>query len=274
MLKLLESERGSIVLCVPTMIVALLEAERFALHDLSSLRLVTLGGAPVPEDLIKRIENAVPARVAIGFGQTECSPYITHTLPDEPTQRGGQLVGRPLPNTEVKIVDMQSGRTLPVGEVGELCARGYSVMRGYFNDPGATAHAIDRDSWLHTGDLASMDEQGFCSIRGRLKDMIIRGGENIYPREIEDVLFAHPDVADVAVVGIPDDKWGELVGAFIRPTAGASPEVETLERYCREHLAPYKTPSYWQFVDAFPQTPSGKIQKFALRAQILADRTS
>jgi fatty-acyl-CoA synthase len=174
----------------------------------------------------------------------------------------------------VKIADAQTAETLPIDEVGELCTRGYAVMQGYFNDAESTAGVIDADGWLHTGDLASMDEHGYCSIRGRLRDLIIRGGENIYPREIEDLLIAHPDIAEAAVVGIPDDKWGEVVGAFIRPFAGVQPDVEALERYCREHLVSYKTPRHWRFVDAFPQTPSGKIQKFVLRAQFLAERNA
>ncbi|HEY3597793.1 MAG TPA: AMP-binding protein [Paraburkholderia sp.] len=273
MLELIESERGSIVLCVPTMAIAMLEHPERAARDVSSWRLLTLGGAPVPTELAERIEKMLPARVLIGFGLTECCPYITHTRPDEPFERRAGSVGRPLPNTEVKIVDPASGQIVPIGAVGELCVRSYAVMHGYFDDPAATRRAIDAQGWLHTGDLGSMDAHGYCSIRGRLKDMIIRGGENIYPREIEDVLVTHPDVADAAVVGVPDDKWGEVVVAFIRAVSGAQLNDAQLFDYCRERLASFKTPRHWRFVESFPQTPSGKIQKFVLRAQFAAGPT-
>ena len=171
----------------------------------------------------------------------------------------------------MKIVDPATGETAAAGVVGELCTRGYHVMTGYLDDPLATAATIDEDGWLHTGDLGSMDERGYCRIGGRLKDMIIRGGVNIYPREIEQVLFEHPDVADVAVVGVPDEKWGEQVAAFIRPGRGARRPRTSCSRYCREHLAPFKTPRFWTFVDAFPMTGSGKIQKFALRERFSAE---
>jgi fatty-acyl-CoA synthase len=170
-----------------------------------------------------------------------------------------------MPQTEVKIVNPGSGEIVPVGGLGELCARGYLVMNGYHDAPDATAAAIDPDGWYHTGDLASMDDRGYFRIEGRLKDMIIRGGENIYPREIEDVLFSHPGVAEVAVIGVPDQRWGEVVAAFIRPASEPPPTPQDLRAYCREHLAPYKTPVHWQFVDSFPLTASGKIQKFKLR---------
>jgi acyl-CoA synthetase (AMP-forming)/AMP-acid ligase II len=185
-----------------------------------------------------------------------------------------QSLGQPLPGTEVKIVDPSSGHTVPCGVVGELCIRGYNVMHGYFDDPEGTAAAIDAEGWLHTGDLCSMDERGYCYIEGRLKDTIIRGGENIYAREIEQLLFTHPGIADVAVVGVPDPTWGEQVAAFIRPAAGQAPTPEELFAFCREHLAPHKTPRYWEFVESFPLTPSGKIQKFLLRDRFVAATSS
>jgi fatty-acyl-CoA synthase len=180
-------------------------------------------------------------------------------------------VGRPLPHYEVRISDPATGATAPLGTVGEVCARGYAVMTGYFDAPQATAAALDADGWLHTGDLGSIDERGYVRIEGRLKDMIIRGGENIYPREIEDLLFTHPQVADVSVVGLPDPEMGELVAAFVRPVPGSTPDVDELVALCRRHLAPFKTPKVWRFVETFPQTSSGKIQKFALREQFLAE---
>jgi fatty-acyl-CoA synthase len=267
MLDLLESERGSITLSVPTMAVALLEQSDLASRDLSAWRLAALGGASVPVELVRRIEQLTSARVTIGFGQTEHCPYITHTRPDEPFERRAMTVGRTLPNTEVKIVEPLTGAILPPDTVGEICARGYAVMRGYFDDPETTARTIDANGWLHTGDLGSLDAHGYLSVRGRLKDMIIRGGENIYPREIEDVLAMHPDVADAAVVGVPDAFWGETVVAYVRPVGGASPDEAALFEHCRAHLAAFKTPRHWRFVDRFPQTASGKIQKYVLREQ-------
>ena len=187
------------------------------------------------------------------------------TRPDDTIEDKANTLGRPMPNVEVKIVDVESGATLPVGEMGEFCTRGYHVMHGYYENPEATAKAIDSDGWLHTGDLAKMDERGYCTIEGRLKDMIIRGGENIYPREIEELLFQHPSVGEVAVVGLPDERMGEEIAAFLRPAPGQTLDRNTLFAYLREHLSPQKTPRYWFEIEAFPLTGSGKIQKFALR---------
>jgi len=269
MLQLIESERGSITLSVPTMLIGMLEQPHLSDFDLSSWRLVTLGGAPIPTDLVRKVQTLTPARVAIGFGQTEASPYITHTLPGDDESEWMGTVGKPLPQCEIKIVDPESGQTLPLGKLGEICTRGYAVMKGYFNDEAATRAALDGDGWLHTGDLGDLDAKGYCRVRGRLKDMIIRGGENIYPREIEELLFSHPAVADVSVVGVPDPTWGEIPVAFIRATDGPRPSDDELRAFCREHLAPYKTPRHWRFVTQFPQTPSGKIQKFVLRDQFI-----
>jgi fatty-acyl-CoA synthase len=271
MLDLIEAERGTLTLTVPTMAVALLEQPGLTVRDLSAWRIAGLGGAPVPEELARRIEARTPARVTIGFGLTEHCPYITHTRADEPFELRALSAGRPLPNTEVKIVDPQGGATLPLDTVGEICARSYAATQGYFDNPLATAHTLDAQGWLHTGDLGSLDARGYLHVRGRLKDMIIRGGENIYPREIEDVLIAHPDVADAAVIGVPDVHWGEVVVAYIRPAAGARPLEAALFAHCRAHLAPYKTPRHWRFVERFPQTPSGKIQKYVLREQFASE---
>jgi fatty-acyl-CoA synthase len=269
-LALIEAERGTQSGGVTTMLIALLEHPDFPRRDLSSLRSAWSGGATVPPGLVRRIETALGVPLLIGFGQTEASPGITQAgLDDTPEDRATSL-GRPLPQTEVKIVDPATGQAVPPGTVGELCTRGYHVMRGYFEDPAATAATIDPDGWLHTGDLGSMDARGYCHIAGRLKDMIIRGGENIYPREIEQLLFGHPKVADVAVVGVPDPKWGEQVAAFVRPAPGEQPTAEELFAYCRQHLASHKTPRYWEFVEGFPLTPSGKVRKFALRDRFVA----
>jgi fatty-acyl-CoA synthase len=274
MLGLIETERSTIVAAVPTMLIALLEHPDFTERDLSSVRLVYTGGAPVPVDLMRRVEAAFGVRVGIGYGQTESSPYITHTyLDDADADRLGS-VGTPLPHTEVKIVDPKTDSTVPHDTIGEICTRGYLVMRGYFDNVDATAAAIDSEGWLHTGDLGTMDARGYCRVEGRLKDMIIRGGENIYPREIEAVLFAHPMIADVAVVGIPDERWGETVAAFVRLAPEQEVTEQELAAYCREHLAPYKTPRLWRFVERFPQTASGKIQKFVLRDQLIFEASA
>ena len=267
-LALFEAERGTVMLSVPTMLIRMLDHPDAATRDLSSWRLTTLGGAPVPPELVRRAQKTLGLKVAIGFGQTEASPYITHTRPDDPHPDWMATVGRPLPGTEVKVVDPRTDETLRVDAIGEICARGVGVMTGYFDDERATAAVIDKDGWLHTGDLGSMDASGYCRIQGRLKDMIIRGGENIYPREIEDLLHTHPGVADVAVTGVQDSEWGETVAAFVQQRPGHSLTEAELDAFCRRHLASYKVPRIWRFVDQFPQTASGKIQKFLLREQL------
>jgi fatty-acyl-CoA synthase len=273
-LELVESEQGTLLFGVPTMLIGMVEHSDFARRHLSHVRSALAGGSIVSPELVRKLESSLGVPVSIVFAQTEASPVITQTrLGDSPEDRAYSL-GQPLPRTEVKVVDTGTGETVPHGVIGELCTRGYHVMHGYFDNPEATAAGIDADGWLHTGDLCSMDDRGFCYIEGRLKDMIIRGGENIYPREIEQVLFTHPSVADVAVVGVPDDKWGEQVAAFIRPASGVSPSEEELFAFCREHLSPHKAPRYWEFVDSFPLTPSGKIQKFVLRERFVTARGS
>jgi fatty-acyl-CoA synthase len=269
MLDLFEQLRGTITLCVPTMLTRMLEVQEKTPRDLSSWRLVTLGGAPVPVELVRRAQQVADIEVGIGFGQTESSPYLTHTLPADPHPQWAETIGRPLPQTEVKIVDPVSGGVQPIGVSGEICARGYCIMAGYHDADEATRATIDAEGWLHTGDIGSMDEYGYCRVLGRLRDMIIRGGENVYPREIEDVLITHPGVADAAVVGIPDADWGETVAACIRASGAQPPSPEELADYCRARLAGYKVPRRWHFMDAFPQTASGKIQKFVLRDVLL-----
>lgn len=203
--------------------------------------------------------------MTIAYGQTESSPVITQTRIDDPLERRVTTVGRKLDGVEVKIVDPATGEPVPYGQQGELCARGYSIMAGYYNMPEATAQAIDAEGWLHTGDLAVMDEAGYCNITGRLKDMIIRGGENIYPREIEEFLYRHPKIADVQVVGLPDIKYGEEVCAVIRLREGETATAEEIRDFCRGHISNHKIPRYIDFVQGYPATASGKIQKYRLR---------
>ena len=268
-LEFLEAERASVFGGVPTMMIAMLDHPDFGRRDLSSLRVAVSGGSPVPADLVRRVEGSLGVRFSIVFGTTECSPLITQVKLDDSPDDRAETLGSPLPQTEVQVIEVMTGDPVPIGQPGELCARGYMVMRGYHDAPQATAAAIDAEGWYHTGDLASLDSRGYLRIEGRIKDMIIRGGENIYPREIEDALFAHPAIAEVAVIGLPDQQWGEVVAAFIRLAPGQpTPDPEELRAYCRDRLAPYKTPARWEFVDAFPLTPSGKIQKFKLRESL------
>jgi fatty-acyl-CoA synthase len=273
-LELLESHRARVMLAVPTMLIALLEHPDLDRRDLSALRCVVSGGAPVPSELVRQVEDRMGVRFSVVYGTTECSPLITQTTLDDAPEDRAHTLGRPVARSEVMVCDPVGHQPVAPGMVGELCARGYQVMAGYHGDPEATAAAIDADGWYHTGDLASMDERGYLRIEGRLKDMIIRGGENIYPRQIEELLFAHPDVAEVAVVGEPDPRWGEVVAAFIRPAPGRAPSEAGLHQYCRAHLAAYKCPVRWVFVDALPLTPSGKIQKFKLRERLVRPRVA
>ena len=266
-IELTETYSANALLGVPTMLIALIEHPDFPNRDLSTINAVCSGGATVPAALVKRFEDALGAPFTIVFGQTECSPVASMTRHDDTLQDKAETLGGPMTGVEIKIIDPQSGDTLPLGSMGEYCTRGYHVMLEYFEMEEATANTIDAQGWLHTGDLCSMDERGYCKIEGRLKDMIIRGGENIYPREIEELLFQHPSVGEVAVVGLPDERMGEEVGAFLRAAPGESIEREALFNYLREHLSPQKTPRFWYLVEEFPLTGSGKIQKFALREQ-------
>ena len=266
-LELFGTYKGAAMLGVPTMLVAMMEHADFDSTDMSSLQAICSGGSLVPAPLVRTIEERLGAPFTIVFGQTECSPVASMTQPSDSIEDKAGTVGPAMPHVAIKIVDPATGDTVPIGEVGEYCTSGYHVMTEYFEMPEQTAETIDEDGWLHTGDLCAMDERGYCTVEGRLKDMIIRGGENIYPREIEELLFAHEDVGDVAVVGLPDDKWGETVGAFIRPAPGHEVDKRVLFDYLREHLAPHKTPGQWFDVEEFPLTGSGKIQKFKLREQ-------
>jgi fatty-acyl-CoA synthase len=267
-LELVETEQAQVLLGVPTVLLAMLESPDLPKRDVSSVRVIGSGGSTVPAELVRRCEDAFGARFSIIYGSTECSPLVSQVRLDDSFTDKTESLGRPIPQVEVKIADPATGEVLPCDEVGELCVRGYNIMHGYYEMPEQTAESIDTDGWYHTGDLASMDSRGFMHIEGRLKDMIIRGGENIYPREIEDLLFEHPKVAEVAVVGVPDARWGESVAACVRVVPGETVTEAELFAYCREHLAPHKTPKIWDFVESFPLTASGKIQKFVLRQRL------
>jgi fatty-acyl-CoA synthase len=265
-LELIERERVWFAAGVPTMLIAVMDHPDASTRDLSSWTATVSGGAPVPEALVRRIEGTLGVDFTIVYGQTECSPVLTNTHPTDSSADKGLTVGPPLPHTEIRIVDPVTLETVRVGTAGELWARGYFTMLGYFDKPEETAETLRADGWLRTGDLATMDERGYCRIVGRLKDMIIRSGENLFPAEIEEVLYRHPAVAEAAVVGLPDETWGEVVGAFIRPSDPSSPpSVAELRAHLRAELSPQKTPTKWYTVDDFPLTGSGKIQKFAIR---------
>jgi fatty-acyl-CoA synthase len=262
----IDDERCTAVHGVPTMFIAQLEHPDFAAADLSSLRTGIIAGAPCPPALMQRVMNEMHCReILIGYGETEASPLTHLTLPDDSLERRTETVGHNLPHQEVKIARLEDGRTVPLGEIGEVCFRGYHVMRGYYGDPGATAEAIDTAGWLHSGDLGRMDAEGYVEITGRLKEMIIRGGENIYPREVEEVIFTHPKVALVAVFGVPDAFYGEEVAAWIQTHEGEDLTEEEMRDYCRERLAHFKVPKHIRFVDEFPMTVTGKLQKFRMR---------
>jgi len=265
-LELIERERPWFAGGVPTMLIAAMEHPDASRRDLSSWKSAVAGGTQVPEALVRRVEDALGVDFTIIYGQTECSPVLTNTFPSDSAADKGLTVGKPLPHTEIRIVDPTSLETVPIGSSGELWARGYFTMLGYFNMPEATAKTVTPDGWIRTGDLAVMDERGYCRIVGRCKDMIIRGGENLFPAEIEEILYRHPAVAEAAVVGLPDDHWGEVVGAFIRPhDPAAPPTIAELRSHMRAHISPQKTPTKWYAVDGYPLTGSGKIQKFAIR---------
>ncbi|MEQ8791393.1 MAG: AMP-binding protein [Pirellulaceae bacterium] len=265
----LERERATAVYGVPTMFIAQLQDATFAGRDLSSLRTGIMAGSPCPIEVMRKVIHQMGAEgITIAYGQTEASPVVTQTRVDDPLQLRVETVGRPLPGVEVKIIDPATGRELGDNQQGELCSRGHQVMIGYYNHPEATRQAIDDDGWLHSGDLAVRLENGYYRITGRIKDMVIRGGENIYPREIEEFLFTHGAVEQVAVVGVPDAKYGEELCAWIRLVEGATATQEEIREFCRQHLARYKVPRYVRFVESFPQTVTGKIQKFKIRQQM------
>jgi fatty-acyl-CoA synthase len=271
-LQTVEAERCTSLYGVPTMFIAELGHPEFHRFDLSSLRTGIMAGSPCPVEVMKQVISAMHmAEVSIAYGMTETSPVSTQTAPDDSVDKRVGTVGRVHPHVEVKIVDPASGRTVGRGHPGELCTRGYSVMLGYWNDPERTAETIDAARWMHTGDLATMDDEGYLNIVGRIKDMIIRGGENVYPREIEEFLYTHPDIADVQVIGVPDIKYGEEIMAWIRPREGARMAEEDVKAFCRDRIAHFKIPRYVKFADEFPMTVTGKIQKFKMREQAIAE---
>jgi fatty-acyl-CoA synthase len=260
---------ADLLLGVPTMLIAMLAHPEFDQFDLARLSGVLSGGSPVPPELARQVEQRFGVRFTTVYGQTELSPVVTQTSPDDLPEDKAATAGRPLPQVEVAVRDPVTGQTVAAGQPGEICARGYQAMLGYFEMPGRTAETIDPDGWVHTGDLGVLDDRGYLQVTGRLKDMIIRGGENIYATEIEQVLFTHPGVRDVAVLGLPDPTWGEIVTAVLVPThPGQLPAAAELHDLCRAHLAPHKTPTRWFGVTELPLTGSGKIQKFRLREQI------
>lgn len=264
-LKLIEEEQVTITNPVPTMVAAIMQHPSFTSRDLSSLRSLISGGAPVPAEMVRSFERALGVDFTIVFGQTETSGVITMTTTDDTAEDKALTCGRPLPGIEIKIVDPVTGETVPRGTRGELLTRGYHTMLGYLDLPEATAATLEDDGWLHTGDLASMDARGYITVNGRIRDMIIRGGENLYPREIEDELYQHPALTGAAVIGLPDDYYGEIVAAFVKVKDGAPVTAEQLVDFLRPKLSGYKIPARWYLVDEYPQTLSGKIQKFLLR---------
>jgi fatty-acyl-CoA synthase len=271
-LRTIQAESCTAVHGVPTMFIAELDHPNFGRYDLSTLRTGIMAGSPCPIEVMKRvIREMYMSEITIAYGQTEASPVITQTRTEDPVELRVATVGRALPDIEVKIVDIETGEALPPGRQGELCSRGYNVMKGYYKMPEETKRVIDANGWLHTGDLAVMDENGYCKITGRIKNMIIRGGENIYPREIEEFLYTHPKVADVQVYGVPDAKYGEQVMAAIKLKESVSTSSEEIQEFCRGSIANYKVPRYVKFVDDFPMTASGKIQKFKLREMAIKE---
>lgn len=271
-LETVASERCTSLYGVPTMFIAALEHPDAETSDLSSLRTGIMAGSPCPVEVMKRvISDFNMTDVTIAYGMTETSPVSTQTAPDDDIERRVSTVGRIHPHVEVKIVDPETGRTMERGESGELCTRGYSVMLGYWNDPERTAEAIDSDGWMHTGDLATMDDEGYVNIVGRIKDMIIRGGENVYPREIEEFLYTHPDVVDAQVIGVPDVKFGEEIMAWVKLREGAELTAAELTAFCKGKIAHFKVPRYVRFVPEFPMTVTGKVQKFRMRQLAIDD---
>jgi len=267
-LQTIEKERCTTLYGVPTMFLAMLEHPRFRETDVSSLRTGIMAGAPCPTDLMKRaVTDFHLPEITIAYGMTETSPVSFQSRTDDPVDKRCGTVGRIVPHTEAKIVDLD-GNTLPIGEQGEVLTRGYLVMQGYWEDSKATAQAVDKDGWMHTGDLGTLDEEGWLRITGRAKDMIIRGGENAYPREIEEFLYRHPKIREVQVFGVPDPKWGESVATWIRLHDGEESTAEEIRDFCRGQIAHYKIPEHIRFVTEFPMTVTGKIQKFVMRQQL------
>jgi fatty-acyl-CoA synthase len=271
-LEAVAAERCTSLYGVPTMFIGELDHPRFAEFDLSSLRTGIMAGSPCPVEVMKAVEARMGAReMTICYGMTETSPVSTQSATDDPLDKRVSTVGRVHPHVEVKIVDPVSGSVVPRGESGELCTRGYSVMLGYWKNEEATRSAIDAGGWMHTGDLATMDALGYVNIVGRIKDMIIRGGENVYPREIEEFLHTHPYVAEAQVIGVPSEKYGEEVMAWVRAKAGATLDEAELTRFCSGRIASYKVPRFWKLTAEFPMTVTGKVQKYKMREIAIAE---
>jgi fatty-acyl-CoA synthase len=265
-MKAVQQERCTSLYGVPTMFIAELEHPDFARYDYSSLRTGIMAGSPCPVEVMKKVQKDMHMpEVTICYGMTETSPVSTQSRTDDPLDKRVSTVGQVHPHVEVKIIDATTGRIVPRGTPGELCTRGYSVMLGYWNDPKSTHESIDAGRWMHTGDLATMDEEGYVNIVGRIKDMVLRGGENIFPREVEEFLYTIPGIADVQVIGVPDVKYGEELMAWVKLRAGAALTGEEIRAFCKGKIATYKIPRYYKFVDGFPMTVSGKVQKYKMR---------
>jgi fatty-acyl-CoA synthase len=271
-LRAAQDERCTSLYGVPTMFIAELALPDFASYDLPALRTGIMAGSPCPVEVMKRVMSEMHmSEVTIAYGMTETSPVSCQTRPDDDTERRVSTVGRVHPHVEVKIVNPDTGLVLPRGEPGEMCTRGYSVMLGYWDEPQKTAEAIDAGRWMHTGDLAVMDAAGYLNIVGRIKDMVIRGGENVYPREVEEFLYTHPAIEDVQVIGVPDEKYGEELCAWVKLRPGAALTADEVRAYCQGKIAHYKIPRYVHFTESFPMTVTGKVQKYKMREASIAD---
>jgi fatty-acyl-CoA synthase len=271
-LRAVAAERCTSLYGVPTMFIAELDHPTFDDHDLTSLRTGIMAGSPCPVEVMRRVvDHMHMTEVGIAYGMTETSPVSTQTAFDDPLDKRVGSVGRVHPHVEIKIIEPETGDPVARGASGELCTRGYSVMSGYWNDTERTGEAIDADGWMHTGDLATMDEDGYVNIVGRIKDMVIRGGENVYPREVEEFLYTHPDIADVQVIGVPDERFGEELMAWVIVRPGATLDSDQLHEFCRGKIAHYKIPRYVKLVDEFPMTVTGKVQKFKMQEQAIEE---
>jgi fatty-acyl-CoA synthase len=266
-LKAVQDTGGTVLYGVPTMFIAELSLPEFSSYDLSTLRTGIMAGSPCPVEVMKRVVAEMHmSEVTIAYGMTETSPVSTQTRRDDDLERRVSTVGSVHPHVEIKVIDPETGRTVAPGVPGEFCTRGYSVMLGYWDEPEKTDEVLDAAGWMHTGDLATMDAEGYVNIVGRIKDLVIRGGENVYPREVEEFLYTHPDIADVQVIGVPDEKYGEELCAWVKMREGAEPlTAEAVRAYCQGKLAHYKVPRYVQVVDEFPMTVTGKIRKVEMR---------
>lgn len=272
-LKAIQEEKCTAAYGVPTMFIAMLEHPEFASFDLSTLRTGVMAGSICPMEVMRQVIDKMHMNeVTICYGMTETSPVSMQSHIDDPLEKRVSTVGRIHPHLEVKIIDDQ-GRIVPRGTAGELCTRGYSVMQGYWDDPEKTAEAIDKAGWMHTGDLATMDEEGYCAIVGRIKDLVIRGGENLFPREVEEFLYTHPEILDVQVVGIPDEKYGEELCAWIKLKEGCDLSEEQVREFCNGQISRQKIPRYIRFATEFPMTASGKVQKFRIRQMMIEELT-